>query len=164
MVWGPCPLSPRAAPGRSLQVRPLSPREPGWVGKPRDEGRHLSGAVRAGDLVQRSRARGLWESLRPWAPPRRGLSPGPTSEVSGDAALGARSWGSSTCPLCPPHLADAPSAVSDSERRWRGPPLDSSKNGEVDPVQVPVSGNRFIFLKPFFSPSPPAPPKRISSL
>lgn len=160
MVWGPRPLSPRAASGRSLQVRPLSPREPGWVGTPRDEGRHLSGAVRAGDVVLRSPAQGLWESLKPWAPPHRGLSPGPTSEVSGGAALGARFGGSSTCPLCPPYLADAPSAVSDSERCCCGPPLTHLRMGRGGRPRAGFCFREsFYFFKAIFSPSPPVPQK-----
>lgn len=158
MGWGPRPLRPRAAPGRSLQVRPLSPREPGRVGTPRAEGRHLSGAARAGDVVRRPRARGLWESLRSWVPPRRGLSPGRASEVSGGAAPGARSRGSSTCPLCPPHPADAPSVISDSERRWRGFPLIHLRMGSSTPCRF-LFQDSFFFFKQFFLRFP-QPPKK----
>lgn len=124
---GPRSLRPCAAPGRLLQVRPLSSREPGRVGIPRAEGRHLSGAARAGDLVRPPRGasegpkalgvvRTLGSSLPAFSGPR-------FRSLGGDAAPGALSGGSGTCPLCRPHLADAPSMVPDSERCWRGLPL-----------------------------------------
>lgn len=77
-------MGPCAALGRSLQVRALSPRDPGRVGTPRAEGRHLSGGSGEGG--------GPGATVPgPRAPPCRGLSPGPASEVSGGAAPGARS-------------------------------------------------------------------------
>lgn len=155
-----CFLRPCATPGRLLQVRPLSSREPCRVGVPRAEGRHLSGAARAGYLVRPFKGpvkgRRLWKSIAGWVPPRR-LSPGPALEVLG---------GCCTCPLCRPRLADAPSVISRFRAVLAWTPPDPSPLGIGGPTSCRFLFQRilfFPFLKQFFL-LLPHPAKRKSSL
>ena len=101
---------------------------------PSGQGREL------GPGAQRRRGkwgRSLWKSLGPWVPARREPSPGPAVKIPGDSRPRCGSWGSSSGPLCKPHLAAALRGFRFLGALARAP-LHSSlrKNGEGHPMQI----------------------------